>query len=286
MFEILYYITRSPYGEPIFSYKSAPASPTPSHHRESTTISIKNNKSTKTKSSPSNKSPYLGPDQLQARYPTLTHQSSVKKNKSTTPTSPLMAKLFNNRLTDYNNYRELKENHTNIDHAYSRQSSSDAYVHYISPNTSPCQSPGIRIFRKQTSPSLINLKSPETSPLTSRSLSPNSPHSLYSSTNISPDQIHNNSNSSQSPSPIYSSISSIFSFNTSENSLVPLTSWSPLSTSLMNLPRRVQRPISPLVLNHPPEGRNRINYKRLTHKSKRKAYGKKVFVLYGICDNL
>ena len=215
------------------------------------------------------KSQYLDGDQSQAMSPTLTHH----KNKATTPTSPMFMKLFNYKLTEYN-YRELKEHNSNFGFAYSRQSSSDASVNsnFLSPNTSPCQSPGIRGFKKQASPSLINVKSPETSPLTSRSISQYSPKSLSSSTNISTDH-----NSSQSQSSINSSVSSFFSFDLSDISLLSInhqTSRSHLSKSLINLPRRVQRPISPLVMNNPPEGKNRINSRHPIYRSKRKNYGK------------
>ena len=122
-------------------------------------------------------------------------------------------KLFSSKLNDYNSHQ---------DDEYLRPSSSNASVgsHFLSPYISPCQSPAIRNFRKKTSPSLINLKSPESSPRTSQVLSPTpySPSSMTSSTNISPDYNLNISTTSPSPSTNNSSNGSIFSFNTSDTS--------------------------------------------------------------------
>ena len=143
-------------------------------------------------------------------------------------------------------------------------------------------------IRNKTSPSMINLKSPALSRKNSRAMSPSpynlspassvSPRSLPSSSNISPDyNINTTSNDSPEfegdPSPNHSSKGSIFSFNTPEPStnttpvltpvLTPRSPRSPLSRSLMSFSMRPQRPVSPLVINNPTDGKGKEEYEPL-----------------------
>ena len=257
---------RSPCGVSIFNPPATPASPTPHYFP----VSAKNSNSStsdegKPSSSPSTKSQYLGPYESRSGSPTFSHRS-----RAATPTSPMFVKLFNAKLNDYYNSREgldtLSKTNSHPDEYLRQGSSSNASPtpgsNFLSPHISPCPSPAIREFRKKTSPSLINLKSPDTSPRTSQALSPTpySPPSLTSSIHF------NMSANSASQSPSNSSDASVFSFNTSDFSdqttpaLTPKTPRSPLSKSLMNVSLRAQRPtrpISPLVMNNPPEGKKK-----------------------------
>ena len=291
-------LSRSPYRESFYNPPATPAaSPTPSRVHYFPVSAKNSNSSTsdegKPSSSPSSKSQYLDPYESRSGSPIFSNRSSIKKGLATTPTSPMVVKLFNSKLNDYNNSREalncLSKTNSHQDDEYSRPSSSNASVgsHFLSPYISPCQSPAIRNFRKKTSPSLINLKSPETSPRTSQVLSPTpySPSSMTSSTNISPDYNLNISTTSPSPSTNNSSNGSIFSFNTSDTSnqttpaITPQTPRSPLSISLMNISRRIQRPISPLGMNNPPEGKKKGNPAPPLRKSisvKRHNYSKNI----------
>ena len=97
---------------------------------------------------------------------------------------------------------------------------------------SNCQTdPSHREFRKKTSPSLLNLKSPVTSRRGSKNLSPCSPSPVLSASSLSPKSLYSSpdynsnlsSNLEESPeakgvSPALSSDVSIFSFNIQDNS--------------------------------------------------------------------
>jgi hypothetical protein len=119
---------------------------------------------------PRSKLPYLDPHESRSGSPTFSCRSSARQSRATTPTSPMFAKLFNAKLNDYNNSREainsLSKTNSHTDEEYSRPCSPDPSLrqNLLSPHVSPCQSPAIRNFRKKTSPSLINIKSPATSP--------------------------------------------------------------------------------------------------------------------------
>ncbi|XP_023323074.1 uncharacterized protein LOC111697338 [Eurytemora carolleeae] len=124
--------------------------------------------------------------------PTFSHKGSLKLSRPSTPTSPMFAKLFSNRYMDYQ--KEGAEHSTSpsslLDERFSsRPSSRSSMNHHLSPFISPCHSPAIREFRKNASPSMINLKSPSSSSRNSRILSPasSSPFSATSSSMLSPD---------------------------------------------------------------------------------------------------
>ena len=226
------------------------------------------------------KSQYLEPTGTKSISPTVSHSSSVKASRTTTPTSPMLVKLFQARMTELSFSREsidyLSKTKSQPDIENLGQSPSSCYPNRLSP---PCHSPAISHFRKKTSPSLINLKSPDTSPRNCNGLSPTpySPPSTSSSINISPDY---NLSNSPSPSTKNSSSTSIFSFNVSDHSLctpsrTPQSPRSPLSPSFKHSSLKNNRPMSPLVMTKSNDGEKKkihTSIRRKTGSVKRKTY--------------
>ena len=278
-------ITRSPCGVKIFNPPASPKVTPPNPVFESVSAKTSGSSNSDEGSSrlhirsPSCKSHYLGPYESRAASPTLSCKSSKMHSRANTPTSPMFVKLFTAKLSDYNHTKDTTDSGSKASSTMDESSRPNSpNYHLLSPHTSPCSSPAIREFRKKTSPSLINLKSPMDSRKNSRvvscspmNLSPASSISPKSLPNISPEYSNTTSNDSPvfegDPSPNCSYNGSIFSFNTPDPStnttpvLTPVLTprSSPLSRSLMSINSRPQRSLSPLAMNNPTPGKKEAN---------------------------
>ena len=199
---------------------------------------------------------------FQSEFQSLSYGGSVKGGVR--PPSPMFCNLFSAKLNDYVSAKESVNKKVSLPRSPLSKTSSliDSNCSTASP-TSSMDTPFMRDFRKKTSPSLLNLKSPQevssrNSPTMQR-FSP-SPRSLPTSGNNSFDSARtsptpNSSNTSPSQSFLFTNID-LGKMSSSVLSLNNTTTFSPLSKSLVNIAKKPRMkpsnkpPLSPLVSNN------------------------------------